>query len=986
MCIAPGCSSSFVAVNSTLNTTNGCPTGTVLDPNAPGWCNTQACLATSPFDEIIAVDTCRGNLLANNSRVLFNTTSMMCQKRSIVSSTDCRLMNIDQAVWATADPHNVTYPWLGKPFCAQSAYSRVNHLGNGLWGFQNGHNVSMLPLNRDHCILRVRYNITTSDYDNLDPTDSGQVNSTLNSNGENEARIQIDAYHGIPTTDSAHPWRNARGYYFKQNPQVQIFDFTVYVNYCPAGQTQVAGDPTRCYTSTGQQTPARAVYCAFTHPYALVNSDGSVSCTTSPGNTAAAVTSSQTDSDFTLQLAINTNQFGRTFQDRTHTWDVRPRDGNLTSDCNNLFALNVRGKRGNIVQVYPGTEYDFTPNRLHIAEGDCVHFQWTGSNTNPDNNDGQGKEGTDRSNIALLQYIRGQGGVGVQDYGGYGAHGTTWTTNGSQPGWESWMYNEWPTMGDVQCPFDHPHSHPYNWTICTGPVFNRTTGVIECAWASRPNASDGTWLDCANSTYYTPDTTVNPAFCVLKSCLALGYVNRPANPMSWGPNNALDGSVWGVPDAMKHGGFALNHPEHLDNVTRRGFLGMSRVQLTNLAILNNLQLGGNMRQLDDAGTYFDLYPIKVTGTGTYFYMCTRNNNFSNRSQKGLIIVADAPEVSMPVGVNGGVVGISSSNSYVNTTLVNTVNAFDFAVQVPAGAIVDGQTIQLKVYTSNDLSASSDVLFLGPTGVSTQYTFSGTQLLNTGLPQRKRGEGKRAQNTNNNQIWVQIQIVNSTAASFRIFGPSISAFAGKAGVIPTVILHDTKTEYFNSQIPFNSQKELTDTWTRSYSGGDNTANIARLEKGLIWVTVMVSGETFESQILPDPNSGAPLMVKMPVSVTLTNGQVFFWPDNNQSRQCLFNPTAGCNYLRTTIAGATFSNGYAYFAVGASVTTPASGFYQVSPGNDIPLIVGVTAACVCITLVVVISAIYFRKHPAAWAAFKSWGPAKYKTVKRSFASRV
>ena len=28
----------------------------------------------------------------------------------------------------------------------------------------------------------------------------------------------------------------------------------------------------------------------------------------------------------------------------------------------------------------------------------------------------------------------------------------------------------------------------------------------------------------------------------------------------------------------------------------------------------------------------------MTKAGTYYYMCTRNNNFSNRSQKGKIIV------------------------------------------------------------------------------------------------------------------------------------------------------------------------------------------------------------------------------------------------------------------------------------------------------------------------------------------------------------
>ena len=113
-----------------------------------------------------------------------------------------------------------------------------------------------------------------------------------------------------------------------------------------------------------------------------------------------------------VSLAVNTNQYGRTFQDRSYVFSIKPfptasvPESTMTDTPpvdyvamkaaldagGRIFNVNVRGKRGNIVQVFPSVEYDFVPEALALATNDIIHFQWTGSDYNPRRgcNDGEG--------------------------------------------------------------------------------------------------------------------------------------------------------------------------------------------------------------------------------------------------------------------------------------------------------------------------------------------------------------------------------------------------------------------------------------------------------------------------------------------------------------------------------------------------------------------------------------------------------------------
>jgi len=229
------------------------------------------------------------------------------------------------------------------------------------------------------------------------------------------------------------------------------------------------------------------------------------------------------DTELKFQLAVNTAQYGRTFEDRTHRFSIKKRKASQLNEV--IHNLGVRGKRGNIVQTYPATEYSFQPEILEVAVGDKIAFQWQGSNTNPNNNAGQGKQGTDRHNIAPL---------------------------GSK------VYEE-----------------------------------------------DG--MDTA---------------------------------------------------AVPNGQWGRSYPGHIsaDNENHVPFLGMPEKAVERLASLVGLSAnGGELSELDDAGPWVDGGVWSVKLAGIFNYLCTRNNNFSNRSQKGKIIAKESLARSAKVGFSGSMI-------------------------------------------------------------------------------------------------------------------------------------------------------------------------------------------------------------------------------------------------------------------------------------------------------------------------------------------
>eukprot|EP00743_Colponemidia_sp_Colp-15_P002371 GILK01002570.1.p1 GENE.GILK01002570.1~~GILK01002570.1.p1 ORF type:complete len:797 (+),score=95.76 GILK01002570.1:97-2391(+) len=385
---------------------------------------------------------------------------------------------------------------IAPPDCMEAPYTRDNHLGNmGEGNVASRYNWTIPNTVSGQCVLRVRYNISNYNYDSWGTTS------------------QPDP---LPIFDKA--------------MQNSALDCQITRDPGASEATETPGQPDTGSTTTASsctgnlQAIAQARGPLFDRPYVDFGL----------GNDSAK-----------LSLAINTNQNGRTFQDRSYVFAIKAAPVGGT-----IYNLNVRGKRGNIVQAYPAVEYDFVPNELTVTKGDYVHFQWANSDFNVGRqpNNGEGQQNSDRHNIVEI------------------------------PNRNTNFPLQLSKMSML------PSDKVATFALLQQDSILKSRTPDLCI-NSGPNALDPVNTDNLNALC---TGLVSGEGCDLGFTVA-GRANEQASPRNCGKLNAGD-------------------------------------------------------------TYFDGGLVQVSNVGTFHYMSTRNNNFSNRSQKGSLTVLDVEALSLAAKV------------------------------------------------------------------------------------------------------------------------------------------------------------------------------------------------------------------------------------------------------------------------------------------------------------------------------------------------
>ena len=203
---------------------------------------------------------------------------------------------------------------IGAPECKMHAASRQNHLGNAAGAYDvtgAGEKESMasydfaMPTMKagvDHmmCVVRARYNISTNDYPSV-------------------AGMMSDGTQVYAQADNCAKGRTNTG----DNTGTQVDQSGQTGGSAVDNAVGPGGDPVANCMNTA--SGARPLY---NRPYIT------------PWGTNEA----------DLGIALNTDQSGRTFQDRSYVFKVAKRPAGISASAN-IVNLNTRGARGNIVQA-----------------------------------------------------------------------------------------------------------------------------------------------------------------------------------------------------------------------------------------------------------------------------------------------------------------------------------------------------------------------------------------------------------------------------------------------------------------------------------------------------------------------------------------------------------------------------------------------------------------------------------------------------------
>lgn len=272
------------------------------------------------------------------------------------------------AVWREVKPFSQWPEYkgiIGEPDCRLAEYTPQNALGFTDAGADYATYIWKVPefKTAQKCVIRIRYNISTEDY----PAMAGFiVPEDVNVKGTSNGASPSDSESIVPESEVS-----------------EIFDKRF---NCPYIQNTGDGnDPDLATGGTGGKSDFDCMTGLNTK--------------LRPRYNRPEIMPFGKEEPY-ISIALNTDQSGRTFQDRSFVFNVQQRSDE-DADCDKIINVATMGKRGNIVQSYPAIEYDWSPDNVNVKQGECLDFHMHGSDFNAakNPNNGEGWKYSDRTNL-----------------------------------------------------------------------------------------------------------------------------------------------------------------------------------------------------------------------------------------------------------------------------------------------------------------------------------------------------------------------------------------------------------------------------------------------------------------------------------------------------------------------------------------------------------------------------------------------------------